>query len=169
MSRVKEAIDELIEEAYLLGLSEEDILEDFRRFIATCHTVIHQHIKDREILDVLFESLDREKAPILMADRAEGAREEGLIKGADEALAEKVARCKRQIIKVIVQCDPRLEEFIEEQRFQGPARQEKIRRSEPVRSGFDGGHWRLLALKGGYAATVALIILLIYLSFIQSS
>ncbi|NKB66846.1 MAG: hypothetical protein GKR89_07290 [Candidatus Latescibacteria bacterium] len=169
MSRVKEAIDELIEEAYLLGLSEEDILEDFRRFIATCHTVIHQHIKDREILDELFESLDREKAPILMADRAEGTLEEGVIKGADEALAEKVARCKRQIIKVIAQCDPRLEDLIDAQRFQGPVSGERLRHSEPVRDVFDWGKWRILALKTGYAATVALIILLIYLSFNQSS
>ena len=33
MASVKDAIEEMIEESYLLGLSEDEIREDFRRFL----------------------------------------------------------------------------------------------------------------------------------------
>ena len=57
----KDAIEEMIEESYLLGLSEEEILADFSRFIDTCYTVIQGNVKSREALSRLAENLAREK------------------------------------------------------------------------------------------------------------
>ena len=70
MSSVKDAIDEMIEESYLLGLSEEEIRRDFLRFIDTCYQVIHANLKDGALISSLTEDLAREKTCILIADRA---------------------------------------------------------------------------------------------------
>jgi VIT1/CCC1 family predicted Fe2+/Mn2+ transporter len=173
-ARVKEAIEEMIEESYLLGLSEQEIRQDFKRFIDTCYAVIHDHIRDRSVVSGLAESLAREKTVLLIADRAEGMvadlemGDEGIIKSPSEVFAEKVARRKRQILKAIAQHDPQLVRLIDAQRFQGDVR-------EPVRPRFrppwrsrcrpDWERLRLQLLRIGYATTVALILVLVYLGF----
>jgi hypothetical protein len=43
--KVKEAIEEMIEESYLLGLSEQEIRKDFKRFIDACYVVIQENVK----------------------------------------------------------------------------------------------------------------------------
>ena len=81
-----------------------------------------------------------------------------------EGFAEKVARRKRLILKAIADYDPNLVRLIDAQRFQGDGSQEPTVRIKKVRN------WeqhRLLFLKWGYAATVALIVLLIYLGIDQ--
>jgi hypothetical protein len=177
-SRVKEAIEEMIEESYLLGLSEQEIRQDFKRFIDTCYAVIHGHIRDRGVVSGLAESLAREKTCLLIADRAEGMVadlemcDDGTIKPPNELFAEKVARRKRQILKAIAQHDPQLVRLIDAQRFQGDVQ-------EPVRPRFrppwrsprlpDWERLRLHLLRLGYATTVALIVLLLYLGFIHKS
>ena len=175
MSRVKEAIDELIEESYLLGMSEEEIREDFKRFIDACYAVIQAEIKDRQVINGLTENLAREKTCILIADRSEAGSgnlevQEGEQGKADsEAFAEKVAHRKRMILKTIGEYDPHLVRLIDEHRFQGNyVEEEQLKR--PKFKGERGRNWermRLSVLKIGYAATVALIIVLIYLGFIQ--
>ena len=64
MSRVKEAIEEAIEESYLRGLSDEEIRSDFKRFIDTCFSVLKSNVKDRESISALTEELaaDAQKA-----------------------------------------------------------------------------------------------------------
>ena len=172
MSRVKEAIDELIEESYLLGLSEEEIRQDFKRFIDACYVVIQAKIKDRAVINGLTENLAREKTCILIADRTEagGAMEmpEGAGKDSGDSFAEKVAHRKRMILKTIAEYDPKLVRLIDEHRFQGNYVEEEVGRTH-FRLG-KSPNWervRLTLLKVGYAATVALIIVLIYLGFIQ--
>ena len=66
-SRVKEAIEEMIEESYLLGLSEQEIRKDFKRFIDACYAVIQENVKDRSIVSGLAENLAREQTVILIA------------------------------------------------------------------------------------------------------
>ena len=75
MSKVKEAIEEMIEESYLLGLSEDEIRQDFKRFIDTCFHVVQENVKDRDVISQLAESLAREQTCILIADREESGTE----------------------------------------------------------------------------------------------
>ena len=179
MSKVKEAIEEMIEESYLLGLSEQEIRQDFKRFIDTCYAVINDNVKDRDVISGLAENLAREQTCILIADRAEAeadgvevAAETEKVKTPEADFSERVARRKRQILRTIAKYDPRLVRLIDAQRFQGDA-------EEPVRASLRRPVWRprwqpnweqlrVHLLKAGYAATVAVIILLIWLGFSQS-
>lgn len=174
MSRVKEAVDVLIEESYLLGLSEEEIRQDFKRFIESCYAVIETEVKDRSIITGLAENLAREKTCILIADRTEmGAdveiqEQEEDDKSEIDSFAERVAHRKRMILKTIADYDPQLVRLIDEHRFQSNYVEDEEGRSK-VQLG-RGQNWdqlRLILLKVGYASTVALIIVLIYLGFIQ--
>lgn len=178
MTKVKEAIEEVIEESYLLGLSEPEIRKDFKRFIDTCFVVIHDHVKDRDVVTGLAESLAREQTCILIADRGEGSGEVGVSQGSGEQQAtleefsEKVARRKRQILRTIAKYDPQLVRLIDEQRFQGEGGGEPSRPPLgrlPWRPSWrpDWIQLRLQLLKIGYATTIGVIILLIWLGFIQ--
>ena len=181
MTKVQEAIEEIIEESYLLGLSEKEIREDFKQFIDTCYNVIHHNIKDRGVVSNLAENLAREQTVILIADRNAGLPQAGLketsgnestkSQTADD-FCEKVARRKRQILRTLAKYDPDLVRIIDEHRFQGE-------NDEPVRPAFRRKHrrinwkinWsdlRVQMLKVGYAATVGLIVLLIWYSLTQT-
>ena len=172
MSRVKEAVDCLIEESYLLGLSEEEIRQDFKRFIDGCYAVIETEVKDRSVITGLAENLAREKTCILIADRTEMGADVEIQEEEDkseiDSFAERVARRKRMILKTIADYDPQLVRLIDEHRFQSNYVEGEEGRSK-VKLG-RGQNWdqlRLNLLKVGYASTVALIIVLIYLGFIQ--
>ena len=177
MTRVKEAIEEIIEESYLMGLSEQEISEDFKRFIDTCYEVLYKNLKNREALNGLAETLEREQTFVLMADYAEERRsqlgEDSPIKSLNEIFAEKAARRKRQILKTIAQFDPQLVRLIDAHRFQGeskePARPFLRRAAWRARWRPDWERLRSYALKVGYFATIGLIILLLYLGFVARS
>lgn len=172
MANVKDAIEEIIEESYLLGLSEAEIREDFKRFIDTCYTIIESNVKNREAISGLAEDLAREKTCILIADHSDGEEavfdeEGGEVKNAQVAFAEKVARRKRMILKAIADYDPQLVRLIDEQRFQGEIK-EVVRPKFKLKQSYNWEQHRQLLLKLGYGTTVVLIILLIYLGFIQN-
>ena len=178
MSKVKEAVEEMIEESYLLGLSQREIRRDFKRFIDTCYNVIHENIKDREVVNGLAESLAREQTCILIADRKSGAAQIGVGEETEEAsdesvdeFSERVARRKRQILRTIAKYDPQLIRMIDAQRFQGDG-------DEPVRV-YRRPAWRLpwkpnwpdlrmQLLRVGYTATIGIIVLLMWLGFMQT-
>ena len=192
-SKVKEAIEEMIEESYLLGLSQHEVRQDFKRFIDTCYAVIRENVKDRDAVSGLAKCLAREQTVILIADRAETERTEAadtIEEAADQALeavasdetvddaaraahefSEKVARRKRQILRTIAEVDPRLVRLIDGQRFQGEADepQRPVFRRQILGGRVDWSQVRTNLLKVGYATTVALIILLIWLGFMQKS
>ena len=171
MANVKEAINELIEESYLMGLSEQEIRSDFEQFIETCFSVIKDSVKDREAVNGLAESLAREKTVILIADHPGSSEIEpdgDEEKSPDVVFAERVARRKRLILKTIAQYDPDLVRLIDEQRFQGKIEDEVTRPKFRIRKGPNWEQVRMLALKVGYAATIGLIVLLI-LGFPQRS
>ena len=50
MANVKEAIEEVIEESYLLNLTAEEIRRDFEKFIETCFSVIKSNVRDRDAI-----------------------------------------------------------------------------------------------------------------------
>lgn len=176
-TKVREAIEEMIEEAYLMGLSEEEIRQDFKRFLDTCNSVIRKNVKDRHMMSGLADSLAREQTCILIADRVEsGTAEPDVAQETAEvenAFAEKVARRKRQILKTIAEYDPRLVKLIDAHRFKGdprePARPRfRSKGGAAARWDLDWDQVRVQLLKVGYFTTVALIVLLVYLGFIQS-
>ena len=171
MANVKEAINELIEEAYLMGLSEQEIRSDFEQFIETCFSVIKDSVKDREAVNGLAENLAREKTVILIADHpgsSEAEPDSDDAKSPDVVFAERVARRKRLILKTIAKYDPDLVRLIDEQRFQGKIEDEVARPKFKIRKGPNWEQVRMLALKVGYAATIGLIALLI-LGYLQRS
>ena len=180
MTKVREAIEEIIEESYLLGRSEREIRQDFKRFIETCFAVINENIKDPRVVSSLAENLEREKEVILIPDRGDGpveAEPDGASAASRQAtqaddLCEKVARRKRQILRAIAKYDPELVRLIDEHRFQGemdePLRP-RFRRPPSSRERIDLEGMKLQLLKIGYAATIALIVLLIWLGFSQET
>lgn len=146
-SKVKEAIEEMIEESYLLGLSEQEIRSDFKRFIDACYAVIQENVKDRSVVSELAENLAREQTVILIADRAEASGIDITVgdleassadpeadaqthHAATQEFSEKVARRKRQILRTIAQYDPQLVRLIDAHRFQGEG-DEPSRRAFP--------------------------------------
>ena len=176
MTKVREAIEEIIEESYLLGRSQREIRQDFKRFIETCFAVINENIKDPEVVSSLVENLEREQEVILIADRGDGpveAEPDGASATSRQAtpaddLCEKVARRKRLILRAIAKYDPELVRLIDEHRFQGemdePLRP-RFRRPSSSRKRVDLEAMKLQLLKIGYAATIGLIVLLIWLGF----
>ena len=175
MTRVKEAIEEMIEESYLLGLTEQEIRADFKRFIDTCYTVIQQNVKDRAVVSSLAEDLAREQTVILIADRTEDGpdlplKAKSSTKSPEEEFSERAAHRKRQILRIIAECDPQLVRLIDENRFQGEPD------GQPAGGALrwrwlwrpDWRNVRLQLLKVGYATTIGIIILLIWLGYIQS-
>ena len=164
MADVKDAIEEMIEESYLLGLSEEEILADFSRFIDTCYTVIQGNVKSREALSRLAENLAREKtstrSPDLPSDIGEG---EVPAKDAQRACAEKAARRKRMVLKAIADYDPHLVRLINEQRFQVDLQEEVARPKFKARRGRDWERYGQLLLQVGCITVIALVLFLIYL------
>jgi hypothetical protein len=170
MSNVKEAIEEMIEESYLLSLSAEEIERDFTRFLDTCYAVLHAHVKDRAAVSGMVEDLAREKTCLLIADRARGPEaaaasgpeDDGGIRVPHQAFAGRVARRKRMILKTIGEYDPQLVRLIDEQRFRANAREPRRPRLR-LRRRRDWERLGLILMRLGYAATVVLIIGLVYL------
>lgn len=159
MADVKDAIEEMIEESYLLGLSEEEILADFSRFIDTCYTVIEDNVKSREALSRLAENLAREKTNTRDADLAVPLAQVAA-QDAQRVCAEKAARRKRMVLKAIADYDPHLVRLINEQRFQVDLREVHKRK---VRPSLDWERCGQLALQASITAVIALTLLLIYL------
>ena len=65
MANVKEAIEEVIEESYLLNLTAEEIRRDFEKFIDTCFLVIKSHVQDRDTL----AGLNKEQVDVEVSSR----------------------------------------------------------------------------------------------------
>ena len=177
MTKVREAIEEIIEESYLLGRSEREIRQDFKRFLETCYAVIHENIKDGEAVSGLLENLERKQAMILIADRGDSPGEaepdgEPVGSGTPPAddFCEKVARHKRQILRAIAKYDPELVRLIDEHRFQGEMEEPlrpRFRRTPPGGRQIDRSAMKLQLLKIGYAVAVGLIILVTWLNIFQ--
>ena len=182
-SKVKEAIEEMIEESYLLGLSEHEIRQDFKRFIDACFAVIQENVKDRAVVSELSESLAHEQT-VLIAGRAEGGPGEGPVGDVEEPaeegraasskeLSERVARRKRSILRAIAEHDPSLVRLIDAHRFQSDGEEPPRDRAAfrplrwPASGSIDGALLRDRFLRLGYAATIALIILLVWLGLMQ--
>ena len=174
MPEIRESIDEMIEESYLLGLTEGEIRADMERFVSICGRVIRENVHDRKQTRRLTEQLARARALSLVED-ASGSRDDTDLLIPDEdtrtppqgRYAERAARNKRLILRVIRECDPKLEQLIEQERFSA-ALPEPSGPSMPIGGNSPGNRVRDLLLKTCFAATLLFILLLVYLVLLQN-
>ncbi|MDA0746231.1 MAG: hypothetical protein O2954_06910 [bacterium] len=174
MPDIRDSIDEMIEESYLLGLSENEIKEDLDRFIELCGRLIHQHVRDRKQMQKLTEKLARARALSLIEDHQDAPGSEGLfpdekkaMQSSRERFAEKVARNKRLILRTIRECDPRLEQLVEQARFPDRAPSDKDQ-PLPIVAPESRSKTKDLFLKTCYVATLLFMLLLVYLVLLQN-
>lgn len=158
MQKIRDMVQEVIEESYLLGRTEEEIWADLTRFVELCNRVIREHVKDRKALNALASKLSLIKQDVLTnasrpSNREDLLQPDGRPKSYLELLAEKAARNKRLVLKAIEECDPRLAQLIQTQRFL-----RKVDALPPKRAG-----WRMILLKLCYGLLVLCISMLLYL------
>ena len=173
MAELKDTIEELIEESYLMGRSEGEIKADLDRFIDACEKVIREQVRDKAKLEDLAGKLALARTCSLVSDLSDAGRddrghqEEGQGRSSAERFAEKVARNKRIILKAIGKCDPRLVELIERERFPGVVHEPKRLKAhaQPRKALSERSH--LLILKACYGLTLLFIFYLIYLVWFQ--
>lgn len=174
MPDIRESIDEMIEESYLSGLTEGEIRADMERFVSICGRVIRENVHDRKQTRRLTEQLARARALGLVED-ASGSREDTDLLIPDAAArpslkgqyAERAARNKRLILRVIRECDPKLEQLIEQERFSGSL-PEPSAPSLPIGVNVPRNRAKDFFLKAGFAVTLLLILLLVYLVLLQN-
>ncbi|MSS72368.1 MAG: hypothetical protein EXS64_12890 [Candidatus Latescibacteria bacterium] len=173
MAELKDTIEELIEESYLMGRSESEIKADLDRFIDACEKVIREQVRDKGKLEDLAEKLVLARTCSLVSDLSDSGheggalREEGGQKSSAERFAEKVARNKRIILKAIGKCDPRLVDLIERERFPGVVREPKRPKVSIKPRKVLGERSHLLVLRFCYGLTLIFIFYLIYLVWFQ--
>ncbi len=169
MNRVRDAIDEMIEESYLLGLTDEEIWNDLTLFLSCCERVIKREVKDKETINLLEKKLSSVRVSTLIKNKfdpneSKGTlKEDGTLKSAHEVLAERVSLNKRRILQAIGKCDPKFVSMIESERYRsspqpGPSKRKRGR--------YTGGV-KLWVYKVIYIAGVVALFLLIYLILIQ--
>lgn len=166
MTEFSEAIEEMIEESYLLGLTENEIREDIGRFVETCWKVIREHVKDKKMMSELAERLEEARASAFVADQIDKDRggvfkTDGTPKTHQELIAEKAARNKRRLLRAIRECDPRLVELIDRERYRNiSGKSEEEIATPPVQH---PSKTRILVLKGVYICSVVFLLLLLYM------
>ena len=116
MPSIRDSIDEMIEESYLLGLSKSEIKADLDRFVEICGKIIHENVHDRKQIQKLTEKLARARALSLIEEHhEEDPEQDAVLPDGKKAVgssrgrfAERVARNKRLILRTINDCDPLL-------------------------------------------------------------
>ena len=173
MADIRENIEEMIEESYLLGMSEGEIRSDLDRFVETCGRVIQVHVRDRRQMEMLVDKLARARALTLIEDQQDDD-EEALgdlsvdtddVRSSLDLFAGRVARNKRTILRAIGECDPRLVSMIERERFPSPREQRSDSLPFPPRP---TSRVKDLVLKVCYVVTALFILLLAYLVLLQN-
>ena len=120
MNQVKDAVEELIEETYLLSLSDEELEREVTRFAEVCGLVIMKHVKDKNKLNSLIQRLAMARLSSLIANKVAGLdlsgvlRPEGVTRSARERRIKAIVRNKRTILKIIGEYEPQLIPLIEE-------------------------------------------------------
>jgi hypothetical protein len=175
MPETNETIDQLIEESYLLSLSEEEIRSDLNRFVEVCGKVIRENVHDRNQMQELAQKLARGRALSLIEDQNEDEESieisepfeiEDDSKSPKEIFAEKVARNKCLILKTIRDCNPGLEDLIERERY--PALIQEKETAMPFATGA-GRSPKDMVFKVFYVLTLLFVLLLVYLVLLQQN
>ena len=174
MPDIRESINEMIEESYLLSLSESEIKADLDRFVEICGRVVYENIHDRKQMQELTEKLARARALSLIEDHQDDEFEPPLVEDDDDRttpssrdrFVERVARNKRLILKAIRECDPSLEGLIDQARFP----KTDASPAPPAAPDQPGPKTKAknLVLRTVYAVALLAILLLVYLMLLQN-
>tara|TARA_B100001964_G_C14031887_1_gene508660 strand:- start:162 stop:692 length:531 start_codon:yes stop_codon:yes gene_type:complete len=175
MPSTNQRIDQLIEESYLLSLSEEEIRSDLDRFVEVCGKVIRENVHDRKQMQELAQKLARARALSLIEDHHEDDDElsiaepfeiEDESRSPKEIFAEKVARNKCLILKTIRDCSPGLEDLIDKERY--PALADESESPLPLSTGTRQSP-KDTVFKVFYVVTLLFVLLLVYLVLLQQN
>ncbi|MBS12585.1 MAG: hypothetical protein CME19_13400 [Gemmatimonadetes bacterium] len=175
MPSTNERIDQLIEESYLLSLSEEEIRTDLDRFVEVCGKVIRENVHDRKQMQELAQKLGRARALSLIEDQSDEDDEIEIAepfeieddgRSPKEVFAEKVARNKCLILRTIRDCNPGLEDLIDRERY--PALADDGEPSTPFATEA-GRSPKDMVFKVFYVVTLLFVLLLVYLVLLQQN
>lgn len=175
MPSTNQTIDQLIEESYLLSLSEEEIRSDLDRFVEVCGKVIRENVHDRKQMQSLARQLARARALSLIEDQHDDDEDIGITEPFEieddsrtpkEIFAEKVARNKCLILKTIRDCNPGLEDLIDKERY--PAMADDPEPTMPFSSS-QGRSPKDMVFKVFYVVTLLFVLLLVYLVLLQQN
>jgi hypothetical protein len=174
MQKDHDAIEELIETSYLLGLSEQEIREDVVHFVGICGKVLRAHVQDEKIMNALAARMDLIKEEVLagkdmLPSREERLRADGTVMSGTEWFAEWAARNKHLVLKDIGECNPRWAALIQQERFGEPAHPfDTAQGKRPViadaRNTLRSNKRKLLFLKIAYIIAVIGVSLLVALT-----
>lgn len=120
MDHVKDAVEDLIEETYLLSLSDEELDREVSRFAEVCGWVIMRYVKDKNKLNLLTQRLAMVRLTSLIANKVAELdlpgifQSEGVAKSARERRVKAIIQNKRLILRTIGKYEPQLIPFIEE-------------------------------------------------------
>ena len=159
MAEIKEAIETLIEESYLLGLSEPEIAVDLQRFFRCCVSVIRRTVKDKKAIDQLEAKLKLISTRVGMPQTDDDSvlKTDGTVKTPQELFAEQAARHKRLMVRVLGEYDPKLIGEVERERYRRtpkpPSRSKRRVGSQKM---------KLLVLRVCYLVLIAFLLILIY-------
>lgn len=175
MPSTNERIDQLIEESYLLSLSEKEIRSDLDRFVEVCGKVIRENVHDRKQMQELAQKLAKARALSLIEDHHEDDDGIGIAEPFEveddsrtpkEIFAEKVARNKCLILRTIRDCNPGLEDLIDKERY--PALGDDPEPPMPFSNG-KGKSSKDMVFKVFYVVTLLFVLLLVYLVLLQQN
>lgn len=119
MHPVKDAVEELIEESYLLTLSEEEICWDLDRFSHLCEKIVTQSIHDTGRRKQLLQRLVSLKTASPFSALGSSSlfsllfRKRKHNRTSKQEFVKRVARVKRTMIKTIERFEPQLIPLIE--------------------------------------------------------
>ena len=161
MADIKTQIDELIEESYLRGLTDEDIRTDVLQFVEACHEAVKNNSRDKRTMEALLGELTRLRTEVL-AEVNEGGGED--VRVPHESLAHQAAQAKLRVVDTIRSRDRRLASIIEQWRSQNTA--QSTDKTDQAGGGLSFRS-REIAIRLLYASLVTLAVVLAYWRFIE--
>ena len=116
---IQEQIEELIEESYLLSLTEPEIKNYLRNFLKACETVMSENLSIHGDYRIIGVKLVLLKVQLLWRGKVVQVSKSGSIenpgKSAVEFLAEQVIRNKGIILKLLKDINPQIAEAVIEE------------------------------------------------------
>lgn len=149
---IKRRVEEVIEESYLLSLSEQDIRNYLRAFVHSCETVLNGNVSVHGDIRLTRVKISLLKSYLLMHESASYAlaRKGGIEPERDrvEYLVHNVIRIKKTIIRLLDTINPALSQKVcEENLKRTEAEAHRSLKSIRLRNLFiDTGYYLLLAM-----------------------
>jgi hypothetical protein len=153
--RIKRQVEEVIEESYLLGLSDLEIQQNLRNFVEICEIVLKDSVKEERDIKITEIRIAILKACLLLSldtyplkKHKDGAASPE--RSPHNILAEQVVSTKSLIRRLIEEYDPKLALAILEGNIEKGTRirKRRIQKSRFITFLVQAGYFVLLALTG---------------------